>query len=148
MTNNYGDFGLAGYPISAAEVAAAWTTTIVTYVSTASGLQGAAGLATTASPALLAGLTATMAVPVGVTAAVTFAPVDAFLAAIKAAAELATPSSTVTITPSLFGNYAFDGVGLTLLKSDAASKIASNIHEMFITFTYKPPGTTTPVSWA
>ena len=47
-----------------------------------------------------------------------------------AAAELATPSSTVTITPSLFGNYAFDGVGLTLLKSDAASKIASNIHEI------------------
>lgn len=147
MTNNYGSFGLLGYPSSAAAVAAAWTTTIVGYVSTASGLPEAAMLASAASPTLLLGLTGTMSVPIGVDATVTFAPVDVFLSTVAAAAMAAVPGSTATITPSLFGNYAFDGVESTILKSDAASKISLNIHKMSITFLYQKNASASPVSW-
>lgn len=135
-------------PTSSTEAASGWVTAMSTYFAAMASPPVGTGVATAAAPvsAALAGTMAT--VPVTNDATVTFAPIDGLISSISAlAASMVVGAATYSGT---FGDYAFEGVIDEDTASEAADKVADNIHSHITNIancTFTPPSGT-PTTWA
>jgi hypothetical protein len=146
---------LSSCPTTAAEAASNWANALTQYFLTISTplLPGVASIHQTL---LVTELSQT--IDGSTDAALTFAPVDKFIQSIAATASVTPPPpatpmgvAVYNIVNGRFGEYALEGVVDLSLASEAAEKIARNVHTHItniLNCSYTATGVTVPVPWS
>lgn len=130
-------------PTSSTEAASGWVAAMSTYFQSMASPPVGSGVATAAAPV---SATLAEAMTTSTDAGTTFAPIDGLISSISAlAASTSVGAATYSGT---FGDYAFDGVIDEDTASEAADKVADNIHSHITDIsncTFTPPSGTATV---